>query len=1464
MKIKAIFQIIVMIFSIFSIISLSSENVNAVNGCCELTKPVAPVTEGTICGTVFDMGGSAGCDTTEQKNDKKTWTPKQAPAYCESTSFCKLGCELDFDNGFCYPNKYKGYVTKDLFDGKNVAFADSATCDVPQCKKGCCLVGTQAGLMTQIGCKNAVKPYSELKMDFRSEVTDETQCLNLARSQEKGCCVVSQDSCKYTTRGECNLATATEKSGTGFFSKTACSDSSRVNCECTSTDKKGCIDGQEDVYWFDSCGNIDVSKGINGKCNPKTDENCGIAEDCDYAGGDLCGKDPANNKNSKCLSIDCPSGKLIDKKKVYSFDLNGYVGTGYPDLKDLKNGLIKKLTEGEGVRNGESWCIYDVPEQTYSNQDISKGGRDPVGSRYYSSACINGKEFIEPCKDYRQELCIDATNIIDTGASGKHPYTESKCVENRWQECTDKCNTANPFTMGGDAYKEALAKDAECCLDTNLRDCSWFGSKCVPKASPGAKFWSDEGAETCAKANAACNVGFVCEGWDSITNTCGGDPKSKRALTMASKIAASTLLGCAMGGPMGCIGGLAASAVMEGVKQFTDENAKNPGWKLVYGEQCLTEEYLQATNNLCRSYGDCGFDYNYIGSEDLLIKNGINAFGNYLSDNGFKNTEKLKDEYFKAQGSKKGVDLKGNPKNLTAYDGPRWNEGTTFLDSTYEEKSNPRLEQRIFGLKASDGSYNNGQWTSSVFTKQFVLTTTTVVVPFFVKGIGGVGVSPLGYLISYPIEWLGGQATAKVLRTIGRGTNKQVLKGVSEETIKANAKKEFMEKAQENAAEKAYDEASSEYLKTQARSTIYSTDPLGGYSPNVLTKAHGKGVNAAQGAAENTAASQSVQAEAEKAGEEAAKNVASGGANFANFLSGVSAAGWVDLVYEGVNIGATQYKNEQIKTTCTPWKAPKVTVEDQCEKCNPSYYQKGNDDKNEIRQLKTCSEYTCKALGNSCELLNAGTGNELCYSKQRADVSSPVITPWETGFSTSYTKSLLPTPADFKRGFRVLYNNGNEVKAYTPFNIAIQTDEPSKCKMSLTNNKPFKDMGEFYFGGNDFAYYHTQAITFPNVAAVTQPGTLGVSSGGPGNYNIYLRCQDGSENVNDRDYVIRINVQKGDDKTAPVMEGTSIASGSYVVHNADNLDIQLYVNEPAYCKWSRTDWKSVAEFDTDPAGIPMSEGGKCSESSLIQAYTCSAMNTKALPLNRGVENKFYFRCKDVAGNINSKSFELLLNPSEPLIIDKIEPSAAEIFGAVNTAGTHIPVQISVWTKIGVNKDGNSSCEYSSIEWNNVNIAPTVPNSASYKKFDDPSLIGIYKGVTNAPLHKVNVSVEASAIGVKNSIYVRCIDKAGNVADKDINNAPANITFIAKAASAPNIVSVYEKDNLLVINTDIDSNCAYVLEGGAFSGADLSGGNVMPTDKSKVHVATYKEDQQYNIRCVDATTGQKLNPYIIYT
>ncbi len=399
-------------------------------------------------------------DTCQYVDDSKCNADfKSAPTNCVFTSFCKPGCCFNLNDGRCYDNMPLATCVAATGD---TSYGEDPECVLPQCEVGCCILGNEASLITQTRCKKEVSNYPDLQMVFKEEIKDEEECVALARSAEKGCCVTDSDNCAYGIRGNCELKTGTDLAAPGFFKDKFCSDSDLI-CDCVKEHKKGCLPGSDDLYWFDSCD------------NPER-----VAENCDYVNEQTtCGQNL--DGEYECLDLKCKTDYDV-------MNLNPETGE-----------LSMWRSENAEVKNGESWCEYDSPFIGF--------GRDVPGSRYYRGVCINNKIRVEACKDFREEYCISATVDIE-GTD----YREAACRVNRWDDCTSVTVT--------DWEDDDLIDDAETnCLNTDLRDCTWTGkvdSPCEPYVPPGGRFWEDEQAGICSAADSTCEVTFSVGGISNL------------------------------------------------------------------------------------------------------------------------------------------------------------------------------------------------------------------------------------------------------------------------------------------------------------------------------------------------------------------------------------------------------------------------------------------------------------------------------------------------------------------------------------------------------------------------------------------------------------------------------------------------------------------------------------------------------------------------------------------------------------------------------------------------------------------------------------------------------------------------------------------------------------------------------------------------------------------------------------
>jgi len=125
--------------------------------------------------------------------------------------------------------------------------------------------------------------------------------------------------------------------------------------------------------------------------------------------------------------------------------------------------------------------------------------------------CYNGEVTVEPCADFRQEVCVES-EIGD--------YSVAACKANAWEDC----------------YVQDNEED---CEDLDVRDCKWINSGveddddddedkttyhkiCVPKYAPGFNFWEEGDAEDlCEVASEQCTVTYekvLASGWKCIEN----------------------------------------------------------------------------------------------------------------------------------------------------------------------------------------------------------------------------------------------------------------------------------------------------------------------------------------------------------------------------------------------------------------------------------------------------------------------------------------------------------------------------------------------------------------------------------------------------------------------------------------------------------------------------------------------------------------------------------------------------------------------------------------------------------------------------------------------------------------------------------------------------------------------------------------------------------------------------------
>ncbi|MGK0209287.1 MAG: hypothetical protein ACI83O_000559 [Patescibacteria group bacterium] len=494
------------------------------------------------------------------------------------------------------------------------------------------------------------------------------------------------------------------------------------------------------------------------------------------------------------------------------------------------------------------------------------------------------------------------------------------------------------------------------------------------------------------------------------------------------------------------------------------------------------------------------------------------------------------------------------------------------------------------------------------------------------------------------------------------------------------------------------------------------------------------------------------------------------------------------LLYEKVKFEAVSY-------ACLPYQSPIGVGQSTCEQCNDP--------------TLPCSEYRCKSLGQNCELVNAGTEEERCINVHPKDVVPPIITPNATELTFGYrylnVRNSPPGP-----GFEIIRSTGENgcVEAFTPLRFGVSTDEPSQCKIDFKSTSDFASMYSFMGGSNLFRYDHYEQFVLPHASDFSNT-SLQLTNGK--DLTFFIRCQDKNGNFNDAEYAIDFCIDPSPDTTAPQVKLTSVEDTSCIAATTDSAEIEFYVNEPAQCRFSRTD-QAYELMEND-----MSCDGNLFQMNALQLFTCRANLT-------GVTKDltdFYVRCEDGQDkfvndrNRNAESYRFSLRGSTQLKMRKLIPNTTDvIYGGVSP----LPVNLQVETLFGCER-GAATCSFSS-----------TGEDGDYVLFAETD--------TEDGIHNQTLFLPAG----DHRYDVQCVDSGGNLAT-DFTEFNLNID-----TTSPIIARIYNDADQLKVVTLRESQCRYSTEDCDFL---FEEGITMPRDDSLVHFADWDNSETYHIKCRDA-------------
>jgi hypothetical protein len=357
---------------------------------------------------------------------------KTMQALCGATSYCRIGTCIDSNEGTCMPS------SKAVCERDGGIWKKESAGEIPECNRGCCIIGSNARFVTQVACNKFAETYG-MNTKFQEGITSEAECVLNANPEDKGACVYEVEGakdCDMTTREECNKKKDEESLTQVTFHEGYLCTSNELGSVCAKTAETQCDDAG-DVRLIDSCGNLaniyDSTKINNNDYWEKiTEPSCSDGEgnkdskicgDCDYISGSICsekGDKQVNYGNYICKNLDC-----ID-----------YIGRGL----ELQH---PNKSDDFYPRHRESWCGV-----------LGKEGS--VGSSYFKLLCLNGEITLDESDSLREEICVQEESEYISG------FYHANFRKNYWEISMDG--------TGGCVDQ----KNQEDCEDKTLRDCVWI------------------------------------------------------------------------------------------------------------------------------------------------------------------------------------------------------------------------------------------------------------------------------------------------------------------------------------------------------------------------------------------------------------------------------------------------------------------------------------------------------------------------------------------------------------------------------------------------------------------------------------------------------------------------------------------------------------------------------------------------------------------------------------------------------------------------------------------------------------------------------------------------------------------------------------------------------------------------------------------------------------------------------
>ena len=395
------------------------------------------------------------------------------PSTSTETNVCSLGTCYDTQQGTCSIRSPQG--TCKSAGGQ---WFNNIQGTIPQCMKGCCMLNGNPEFTTEQQC--ALRAQSAgLKKDFRSEITTQPACLMLRSVNIEGACVTEKkpyNDCIFTTEQVCKTR------GGKFNARILCSNTA-LNTRCLPQETTSCTkdeQGEDAVYWFDSCGNKENIYDFNTKAKLRQE-----------------GKAVPSYQSCQLPSPTDPSFKEKQKTCGNCAPLLGSIcgtKTNQEHLVDSTSGFVCKDAtcideNGKKRENYESWCRY----QGAIGEDQGRSADTP-GSLHFLVKCQNGQITQQACGTSRDQICVESQVQKSSGGT----FSSAQCLRNLGYLCLDYNK------LEGDDKAQKCQQNPQCFIKHVAVAEKFTFDVCVPKYKPGFARDDSASAARCGVATLSC------------------------------------------------------------------------------------------------------------------------------------------------------------------------------------------------------------------------------------------------------------------------------------------------------------------------------------------------------------------------------------------------------------------------------------------------------------------------------------------------------------------------------------------------------------------------------------------------------------------------------------------------------------------------------------------------------------------------------------------------------------------------------------------------------------------------------------------------------------------------------------------------------------------------------------------------------------------------------------------------